>query len=296
MKYWIAGLTVLALLLVTGIFLAPKIYLKILEKKITDISIEETAIGKDYFDLNVRINLTENGLPEFVDSISYQIVIYDSVISNGSKKVKRQAEKEELVFPARLKYHLLEDQIKKHQREESEISIYMEFYCSFPILGHRKIKVKKQAEMQVPVIPEVRIENIELLKFGLDNMELMLSMSVNNPNNIDFIIREINYHITLEEYAISSGKISKDHRIRKHGLAEITFPVTVDLKHEIKGLYKILKGNRDWSYTMKADLLLKPSDSRLNSVALNTEKRGRIDVIKGLKAAKNKESIKLKRN
>ncbi|MFL5729230.1 MAG: LEA type 2 family protein, partial [Cytophagaceae bacterium] len=257
-----------------------------------DISIMETAIKNRGLELNVKINLKENGVPGFVDSISYRIEVYDVIVSEGSKRIE-STKSSALVFPSKLDYRKLEQQIKKHQGEKTRVNIYIRFYSTFPLLGNTVTDVKKHADLVVPVIPEVRVTELTVTDFGLDNMQLMVGLSVSNPNNIDFILHEIDYTLDLE-YAHSSGTIRQGNQIAKGSTTEISFPASLDLKHEAKGLLKILEGKRDWPYTLKTRLRLKPGQSRLHNIDINLEKQGTVNVIKGLKTAKNKEKIEVR--
>jgi LEA14-like dessication related protein len=297
MKKWFLIIGIITIVLVVLGIWGPKLYLKILEEQIDNISIAQTKVGKHSIDMNIWVDISSKEIPILIDSMAYRTEIYDTIISEGVKvfnNTNRNAST--LYFPVTVHNDLLKKNIKLHQGAKTDVKMYIRHYCHFPVLGKRTVDVIKHVHMMIPIIPEAKISDVQVEKFGLDNMVMNVTLAVYNPNNIDFVIKEMSYHTQVKDYATSHDKVEKDYHIKRFDTTFITILVHTDLHHEVKALIKTIKGDTEWPYTMKTEMVLDPSESRISDIHMSSEKNGKVDVKSAMKAMKNKEHVGVDEN
>lgn len=290
-----AGLIIAVVLICLFILLyiwGAKLYLKILEKNINNIAMTQTRINEKEMYVRLKVDLSEKSIPVLMDSMFYETLLFDTVISSGVKRFDPHKRYDrEIVFPVTINNDILKRKIKEHQGQRTDVKMHIVHYLDIPLLGKRTVEVLKHIHMNLPVVPEANIKDVKIEKFGLDDMTMYVTVSVKNPNNMDFVVKEMSYQAQLKDYAFSSGKTEKNFHIRANATSEVTVPVHTDMKHEVKALWKSLKGETEWPYHLSTQMTLKPGDSRISDIRVASEKRGVVDIGEAMKAMKNKEKI-----
>jgi len=282
---------ILIVLVVLGIW-GPRLYLKILEKQINSIGIAQTKVGKNSTDMNIRVDISSKEIPILIDSMAYRTEVYDTIVSEGVKVFNDTNRKSPtLYFPVTVHNDLLKKNIKQHQGAKTDVKMYIRHYCHFPLLGKRTVDVVKHIHMVIPIIPEAAIRDVQIEKFGLDDMIMNVTLAVYNPNNMDFVIKEMKYQTQVKDFATSHGTLGKDYHVKRFDTTYITVPVHTNLHHEMKVLWKTIKGDTEWPYKMKTEMVLDPSESRISDIHISSEKDGNVDVKLAMKAMKDKEHV-----
>lgn len=279
------------LLLIAG-FIAPKIYLKILEKQIKDIDISEAVMDENTLKMKIKISVTEKSLPVFIDSLYYETILFNDVVSKGMQRLDpNERHPVKIIFPVTIANKVLKSNLKKNQGKRTDVIMKIKHYCDFPILGKKQVDVVKHIHMVLPVAPIVSIADLHLDKMGLDDIKMTVTIKIDNPNNMDYTINKLDFNVTVKEYAFSKGKISSSYRVKANDVTYITTKVHTDLKHAFKTLKDIIKGDTEWPYHLTSTASIKPSDSRISEVIVKSEKRGIVDVKEALKTADKKKRI-----
>jgi LEA14-like dessication related protein len=145
--------------------------------------------------------------------------------------------------------------------------------------------------MRIPIIPTVKIEDVKILDFGLDDMRMLVTVSINNPNNIDFTIKHMKSSVQVKDYAKSYSESDYNFHVKKFGVSTIQIPVNTDMKHELKATWKVIKGDTEWPYFLRSEMVLDPSDEQIDDIQMESQKQGVVDVKEAMKKMKNKEKV-----
>jgi LEA14-like dessication related protein len=148
--------------------------------------------------------------------IAYRTEVYGKTISSGITRLDPEKRKNQsLVFPVKVENEVLKEEIKKHQGDSTEVKMYITQFVNLPFFKTKSVEVVKVVHMRISIIPEVRIKDVEVLDVGLDDMRMLITLSIYNPNNMDFTIKHMKSYVQVKDYATSYSESDKTFHIKR---------------------------------------------------------------------------------
>jgi LEA14-like dessication related protein len=251
---------------------------------VTDATITETTAK-----MNAQLDVSAKLIPVFVDSLVYDFGLYNQSVAKGRQKFTPDSKTrrvQKLIIPLTVQHNQARELVRRQIAEDEKMRVRMTAWCRFPLIGMRQMDIDQEVDMALPVLPGAKITGLKVNDLGLDNMDMTMTMAIDNPNNFDFYLRQMTYTIQLKDYMTSAGKINKPYLIKGRQVTNIELPATSDVKRPLKAGFKALTGDRDWPYHMKSKMMLEPRSGVVGKVYMNSDKHGVIDVVHQLKELK----------
>lgn len=124
--------------------------------------------------------------------------------------------------------------------------------------------------------PTFALKELEIKRLSFKEIDLLLGIEVQNPNNFELKLRALEYTIYLNDQAVGQGRLEKEIKIAKSSSTMVPMPLQIDLKNLSNPLELILAG-KDWRYKIEGAAVIKAS---LGSATVPFSKSGEIKIKK----------------
>ncbi|KAA3436827.1 hypothetical protein [Rufibacter hautae] len=297
--FTIAFLIFLALVVAAGVVIATtptKKLISFLAPKIDNIRITDTKIGEKTATMNVLMDVEPSLVSSFVDSMSYNFKLYNKSVAHGQKSFERDAKqgKQTIKFPMTMDHNKTRELVRRQVKEGEKVRAYIQAYTDIPLLGRRKFDIAESLDMVIPAVPGAEVTNLKITDFGLDEMEMVMTMSLDNPNEFDFYIRDMKMTLNFPDKMSSVGGTVKDYLIKSQSVTPIQIQAVSDVKKPLKTTFKTLTGDHVWRYNMKTYMVLEPKSDVVGTIHMDAVKTGKINVVQQLKKVKEAKKAEKK--
>lgn len=265
--------------------------------KIDNLKITDAQIGEEEATMLVNINVTSKLIPVFIDSLRYEMRLYDQTVSKGHKKFEldsKNGKVQSLSLPITMNHNQTRELVRRQVKENEPVQVIMKAYADIPVVGKRQFDINKKLDMVVPALPGMKLNDLKIQDFGLDDMTIAVTMEIDNPNGFAFYIRDMHYSLDVKDLKISEGKITKDQLVKARSVMPIYLTEKADLKKPLKNTFKILTGKTEYPYTMKTQMVIEPEGDVVGKVNISSVKFGSVDVKEQLKNVKETKKAKKK--
>ncbi|MBC3539306.1 hypothetical protein ACFSC6_05900 [Rufibacter sediminis] len=295
----IFSLVLLMLVVVAGVVVATtpmKKLISLAAPKIDNIRVTDTRVDEETATMHVLMDVTPSFLSTFVDSIEYKFKLYNKTVAQGHKGFERDAnqKKQTIKFPMTMNHNQTRELVRRQVKEGEKVQAYIKAYSDVPLLGRRMFTINEDLDMVIPALPGAKITNVNITDFGLDEMEMVMTMQMDNPNEFDFYIRDMKMTLNFPDKMHSVGGSGKDYLVKAQSLTPVQLQTVSDVKKPLKTTFKTLTGDHVWNYRMNASMVLEPKSDVVGTIHMDMVKTGKINVVQQLKKAKATEKAERK--
>ncbi|MFC6998745.1 hypothetical protein [Rufibacter roseus] len=292
-------LTVLLVILVAGVlvfaltptrklvsFFAPEID----NLRVTDVKLDEQNAT-----MQMLAEVKPSLLSGFVDSVAYDFRLYGISIAKGKKtfsKAEQKGQTQVLKLPVTMNHNVTRELVRRQVKEGGKVQAHIDAYTDMPLFGRQKLDIDQDLEMIIPALPGQELVDVKITDFGLDNMEMLMTMVIDNPNHFDFYVRRYDIKMKLKDYVFTSGKLKKDYLIKAQSKTPVQVVATSDVKNPIKTTFKTIFGDKDWPYHMTMHSVIEPKSEVVGTVEMSGEKTGSVNIKQQLKKIKETKKAK----
>ncbi|WP_205499868.1 hypothetical protein [Rufibacter psychrotolerans] len=282
-------LVLLGLVIVAGVVLATTPTRKLLSlfaPKIDRLRITDTRINEETVTMNVLARVEPSLLSGFVDSMVYKLSLFGTKIAEGQKsfeRAERQGNPQTLKLPMTMNHNVTRELVRRQVQEGEKVKAQLQIFSDVPLLGQRRFLVDTDLDMVIPALPGAEVTNLTITDFGLDEMEMVMTMHLDNPNEFDFYIRDMDMTLHFPEKMTSVGGTVKDYLVKARSVTPIQIAATSDVKKPLKTTVKTLTGDHTWPYSMKTHMVLEPKSDVVGRVEMDAVKTGKINVVHQVK-------------
>lgn len=89
--------------------------------------------------------------------------------------------------------------------------------------------------------PKVKLQNVSVSKLSLLNADLEIILSVQNPNNIDFDVKNLKYALDVDSKTITSGTFKEKVLVKKKETTMVSVPLRILYKDILSSALLFLK-------------------------------------------------------
>jgi len=192
--------------------------------------------------VNVDYDLTSNAKSFLSGAADIQGVIP----ARGSKTVS---------IPLELNYKGLKDVIQGI-RPGSVIPYTADVGLSVkpPVMGNLRLPLKKEGELPIPAIPEVKVTDVTWEKPTLSGAGGVVKLGLVNRNEFPVEMSKMDYALSLGGMNVAESSIAKSLSIEPNGgTGSLEIPISVSLKDVGMGLLRMISGNGS-DYGIKGSL------------------------------------------
>lgn len=129
--------------------------------------------------------------------------------------------------------------------DSTDYRITTVFDLDVPIAGERTFSVSQSIRAPVYHIPQFKVADIDLGKFGLNRTDVAATIICTNKNKFPYNITDAHYSITIDGKCIAEGDQPQAILIKKSGTTPFVLPVTVKPGASLGLLPKLLFNKKD---------------------------------------------------
>jgi LEA14-like dessication related protein len=95
-----------------------------------------------------------------------------------------------------------------------------------------------------PRKPEVHVLKVQVKKANLTTVELLVRLSIQNPNSFDLRFSHLQYQLFFHEKPLAEGERKEDVIIKENSTEEVEVPVTVHTREALLLLPALLHNEK----------------------------------------------------
>ncbi|GGK56205.1 hypothetical protein ACD591_14685 [Rufibacter glacialis] len=281
-------LVLLVLIVVGGVIIATtptKKLLSFLAPEIDNIRVTDTRIGEETATMQVLMDVKPSLVSTFVDSVAYQFKLYNTTVAQGQKSFERDAQQQQqtIKFPMTMNHNTTRELVRRQVKEGEKVQAHFEAYADVPFFGRQKFDIDEDLDILIPALPGATVSNLKISDFGLDEMEMVMTMNLDNPNAFDFYIKDMKMTLNFPGKMSSVGGTVKDYLVKARSVTPIHIPAVADVKNPVKTTVKTLTGDQVWPYHMTTTMVLEPKSKVVGTIHLDAVKTGEVNVVQQVK-------------
>lgn len=232
-----------------------------------------------------------NGLmPGFIDSVQYLIKIDADTIGEGVKILQDDKASKDSIFVLKLgidqKRYL--SRIRNSKGENAKLLLRAKIFMMGKMLTGYPITIDKEADLALPIQPELKLEKVEFLKIGLKKSQMIIYILLKNHNKYRAEIKSMDYTLKVKDYMKAEGQSMQSFWINPKQTTASAISVDIDLFHFSKLIKTIWKNETKMPFKLDIKLRLNLVDSPMETLTLTNSILGEID-IKKIIQNRNKE-------
>ena len=89
--------------------------------------------------------------------------------------------------------------------------------------------------------PKVKLQEVKVSKLAGLHADLEIILSVQNPNKIDFDVKNLTYSLDINSKRITSGTMKEKVIVKAKQTTTVSVPIRVEYKDIVSSAFKILK-------------------------------------------------------
>ncbi|WP_026463731.1 LEA type 2 family protein [Adhaeribacter aquaticus] len=263
--------------------------------EIDKMKITNATIGEQEATMLVNVGMKSGVIPVFIDSLQYEMRLYDQTVSKGHKKLtegSKRGKVQTLDLPVTMNHNQTRELVRRQVAEDEPVQVILKAYCDIPVLGKRTLDIDRKVDMVVPALPGMEVKDMKITDFGLDNMGMIMTMAIDNPNEFDFYVRKMDYDLVLKDFIVAHGSLAEEKLIKARSITPIQLTSNSDTKKPVKNAFKLLAGKSDFPYKLTSNMVIEPRSEVVGNINISSVKTGSIDVVEQLKNVKETKKAK----
>lgn len=221
-------------------------------KRVTHLDFERVNMA---FDLQVK---NPNPIGITLAGLDYDLKLAGKSFASGNQNKKMKlsaASASRIELPLSLGFNDIYQGLKKLEgKQQVPYELTTGLVIDVPLLGTLRYPVTTKGSLPLPRLPKISVKNLSLEKLSLAGASLALSLQVDNPNAFSLGLDKLNYDFSVNGKRWLSGNESALGNLKKGAKSVITLPINLNFMQMGSGLYSLLSGNKDLSYSLNGKL------------------------------------------
>jgi LEA14-like dessication related protein len=249
-------------------------------------------IGEQRISMTGQIMVSNPLLVELkADRLQYQVFI-DSIKILETEFVKpvkiKALDSIMMVLPLDLLTRpLLEilNQLEKNGTDSADYTIRSKVYFELPIVGKKTYVVNETHRAPAYRLLKLRIEDVDIEKFGFKNTDLGVSLVVENPNIFPMSMRDVDYDLTIGKDFHLEGKVKNVTHLPARSNIALPLKMDVHTQNLPRLAWQVLLEKKHTPYQINFRCKMVSADDSFKDTRFIVTQDGRLDEIKKLKKA-----------
>lgn len=89
--------------------------------------------------------------------------------------------------------------------------------------------------------PKIKLKDVQVKNLGGKEAELYVILSVQNPNNIDFDVKNVNYTLDINSKKVTSGTLKEKVLVKAKETTIVTLPLMIKYTDIISSVFLLMK-------------------------------------------------------
>ena len=177
--------------------------------------------------------------------------------------------------------------------DSTDYRIRTTFDMDVPIAGERTFTISQSMRAPVYYLPQFKVEDIDLGKFGLNRTDVSAKIMCTNKNKFPFDMTDSEYSVTIDNKLIASGAQPEPIVIKSQGTTPFVVPMTVKPGQSLGLLPKLIFNKKDTpvEVTFRCKIMSKSDNPMLKESQVATTIRGTVAELMKLSKTKKGETL-----
>jgi LEA14-like dessication related protein len=127
---------------------------------------------------------------------------------------------------------------------------------SMPVLGNIRIPVSKTGSIPNLKLPSISLKNLQMENLKFTGADLILKIKLDNPNVISFLLKNLDYQLSVAGTQWIKGSTSKTMSVNAKDESIIDVPISLNFLNMGQSLYQILQGDQTLNYNLNGNAKL----------------------------------------
>ncbi|MDR1748194.1 MAG: LEA type 2 family protein [Spirochaetaceae bacterium] len=228
------------------------------------VSVDSVAITEITFekaDLLVTVVVENpNSFPIPFPLIDWELDINDYNFAEGKIEQNETIGMRKSVtveIPVSITYTELYNAVKSvAEQKEIDYTVNIGLRFPVPVLENRRFNVEIGGTLPLPVIPKISFRGFELKTLGLQKIEYLLTLEIENNNTFDITIGDFFYDFAVNGLEWSQGTVSNPPVITAGNTAEIPLSLSLNSLSIIRDITQIIAGRKNVEYLFAGAITL----------------------------------------
>ncbi len=251
------------------------------EAKVQNVSIAGLSFDAInlLFDIDVRnpnslgIKLNQFDYDMQINGNSFLSGINDNgleIAANGQKTVQ---------LPLTLKFaDLYKTFTGLKEKDSTSYQLKAGFAFDVPIIGSVRVPVNKSGSLPNLKLPKISIGSLKLARLSLSGADLELTIDIDNPNVFGINLNDLAYTFNVNGRTWGTGQADQLLSVSEKGKGALKLPISLNFLEMGMGLYSIINGDEDLSYSFDSDVNFGSTLSLLGNTKLRFDKTGKLKI------------------
>lgn len=263
--------------------ISPRYWLALTQPVQIQINTAHARITEDkiFIKLDAEIS-TDYYLDVIIDSMAYKVYMGDTEFSRGTICLDRdykKGAKNILTIPVDVNKKTLEATLKEMApTDTAKIKVVFRNYLDLPLLGKQEMEMSIVEKTLAPKMIEVEVLKMKKRKLKLHDAIFDVDLAIKNPGMHKIVINAVKGKIDFKDLFVGKVNHKKQIVIDPMETTIVQTRIDFDELELIKdGLKLLFHPNKEWEYTMNADVLLEKEDG--STMLLDITNAGRMDLV-----------------
>lgn len=133
-----------------------------------------------------------------------------------------------------------------------------EILVAVPVLGTISMPLEYQDVLPIPQLPDVRIDDVKLLKAGFTEIKLQLDMTIKNLNDFAIDLQQLNFNLAAQGKSLGGGEL-KSVSLESGKSQSVSLPLSLRLSEFGSTLFRLFKSDKPMDFSLNGDAKLQPA-------------------------------------
>jgi LEA14-like dessication related protein len=210
-----------------------------------DIAIDNpNAIGISLSSFGYAVNVEGNQFVTGREDAGLQIA------AEGSSRV---------TLPVVLSYEQIRRVVEAYrQQDELAYDVAVDLSFELPVLGDVTVPVQREGTLPVVRLPRVAVSSLELDSIGFTGAELVLGVTVANPNAFAFDLSALDYQLTVQDQVWVDGQVDRGRRMLPGTSQEFDLDFSLSFSALGRAVRDLLLGDDEIRYDFEGAIAIAP--------------------------------------
>lgn len=149
-----------------------------------------------------------------------------------------------------------------------------EILVAVPVLGTISMPLEYQDVLPIPQLPDVRIDDVKLLKADFTEIKLQLDMTIKNLNDFAIDLQQLNFNLAAQGQPLGGGEL-KSVSLESGKSQSVSLPLSLSLSEFGSALLRLINSDKPMDFSLSGDAELLPALEawQAENMSFNVEKQ-----------------------
>lgn len=249
--------------------------------KLENVTVDATSISQDTVEMEINMLINNPFFFDFfIKDLQYKAALGDEQLLDDSTAIDKEIDDStRLQIPIAMNYEKVLAQLEELQAQDSTwLDFSFDVRYSLPLLGLQKTSVDRTLKIPVPVLVDIKMDEVAVNSFGFKNIDLDIKMLLDNPSKLEATMDNLVFDVRLNESTLVKGMHWNTVEIDPEQTSYFTIPVKVKTGALAKEFFDKITEGEEINVYLDGSCILKLEDTPVDSIRIQFETEGAMEL------------------